>query len=206
MRANWWSLWKTCCALIPTPAPLKPLFAYYHLYAAHKLHFSFFPGAFHGLCVLKEARCEQQLHGFLHMFLPCVLSLVCSLRSHRPALDLPPRLSKQARADWQAPARWRHPFIGALTPVSLAPLGRSPWRRQTRELALRSFSGSPAWRADSEPWEQTGPGALSFIYHLKAAGWDYRPPHLQSRRCQPVNSAEEELEQGKEEEGSVLFC
>lgn len=64
---------------------------------------------------------------------PCVRVSGCvcarALRSHRSVPNLPPRLSKQARADWQAPLRWRHPFIRALTPVSLAPLGRSPWRR-----------------------------------------------------------------------------
>lgn len=148
--------------------------------------------------MLKDAQCEPQPRGFLHMILRCrVLSLVCTLRSHRSVLNLPPRLSKQARADWQAPARWRHPFIRALTPVSLAPLGRSPWRRQTRGLALLH---SPAWMQRAEPWEQTGSGALSFIYHLKAAGPDYRPAHLQSRRCQP------ETEEEEEEEGSAWCC
>lgn len=117
-----------------------------HFFSRHRVSFCW-------LCVLKGAQCEQQLHGFLHMFLQCVLSLVCTLRSHRSVLNLPPRLSKQARADWQAPARWRHPFIGALTPVSLAPLGRSPWRRQTRELrtARRSIHLRGARSPENKP-------------------------------------------------------
>lgn len=115
---------------------------------------------------------------FLHMCLLRALGLVRTPAQRRS----PFRLSKQARADWQAPARWRHPFIRALTPVSLAPLGRSPWRCQTRELALRA-----------PPFTCMARGALrtnrlrSFLplLHLSpktaAAGWDYRPAHLRSR-------------------------
>lgn len=98
----------------------------------------------------------------------------------------PPRLSKQAWADWQAPARWRHPFIRALTPVILAPPGRSPWRCQTRELALLHSPGGGA-----QPWELWS-FLFSFIYHLKAAGWDYRPAHLQSKTLWAGEEEEED--------------
>lgn len=55
-----------------------------------------------------------------------------------------------------------------------------------RECCARSPENKPAL------------GLLSFIYHLKAAGPDYRPAHLQSRRCQP--------ETEEEEEGPPWFC
>lgn len=103
---------------------------------------------------------------------PCVLSLVCTLKLH--CSESSPRLSKQAEADWQAPAPWRHPFIRALKPVSLAPSGRSLWRPQTTGSHSRiHLHSAQTLRTIWLRWS-------SFIYHLKSLWWYYRPTHLQT--------------------------
>lgn len=70
---------------------------------------------------LKEAQCESRRSArFLHMFPRCVLSLVCTLRSHRSVpKNLPPRLSKQAQsrlAGASAVTSPIHPSLDACQP------------------------------------------------------------------------------------------
>ena len=75
---------------------------------------------------------------------------------------------------------------------SSEPWRLSAWRRSgglhgdvKQESSHSELLHSPAWR--EEPWEQTGSGALSFIYHLKQ-----RDEITAQRTCraasQPVNS------------------